>query len=116
MKVLLTLILACSLISAPVMLTGCLKPSQQRTTVNTIWSVGQVADASYKAYLDSVIAGTVATNNVPQISQRYREFQAAFSTAVTVAALNTNAPPSVELLNAASQLDLTIKAATQRSQ
>lgn len=94
------------------MVVGCAKTSsQQRTTVNTIASTGYTVDTAFKAYLDLVVQGQLPTNAVPEVSRSYSVFQAAYLSAITLAALNTNAPPSVDLLNAASQTMLTIDAA-----
>lgn len=91
---------------------GCAKTSsQQRTTVNTIATLGYTADASFKSYLDLVVSGKISTNSVPDVSRSYSVFQSAYLSALTFSAMNTNAPPSVDLLNAASQLQLTITAA-----
>lgn len=68
-------------------------------------------DAAYKSYLTLVIQGVIKTNDVPNISKQYALFQAAFGEAVTVSTLSSNAPPSPELANTASQLQLAISAA-----
>lgn len=97
----------------PAIITGC-STSQQRTAVNSLFTVGNTVDSAYKAYLDGVVAGAIKTNDVPEISRQYVVFQRAFAVAVETSALSSNAPPSVELSNAASQLLLAIQAARQK--
>lgn len=113
----LTVISVVSFVAIPAAITvgvsGC-STSQQRKTVNTIASLGYTVDAAVKSYFDLVVAGKVATNDVPTVAKSYSLFQVAYNTALTVAALNTNAPPSVDLNNAASQTLLTITAAKKK--
>jgi hypothetical protein len=104
----LLLFATCTLVFVPV--TGC-STSQQRTVVNTLASTGQATDAAIKTYLDQVLAGKVKTNDVPTVMARYNEFQTAWNIALVAATLNTNAPPDVATANAASQVQLAIKAA-----
>lgn len=115
MKKVLTILLVISVwVGVPALIIsgggGC-STSGQRKAVNTLFAVGQSVDAAYKSYLDLVVAGQVKTNDVPRISQQYLAFQHAFSAAITLSTLNTNAPPSPELANAASQILLAIQAA-----
>lgn len=93
--------------------TGC-STSAQRKTVMGLFATGQSVDTAYRSYLDLVVSGQVKTNDLPKVSQQYREFQAAFAAAVLIAGMNTNAPPSPELMNAASQVTLAITAAKQK--
>lgn len=94
-------------------MTGC-STSQQRQTINTLYSVGQTTDAAYKSYLDLVVAGKVPTNSVPGVSARYAEFQQAFSAAIVLSTLNTNAPPTPAVTAAAANLTSAIAVAKSR--
>jgi hypothetical protein len=94
--------------------SGCVNQSQQRQVVNTLFTTGQTVDAAYRAYLDSIISGVTPTNSLPRISKQYADFQTIFASAIAVAALSSNVPPSPEVLNASSQLILSINAAKQR--
>lgn len=91
------------------LITSC-GTTGQRATVNTLFTTGQAVDAAFKSYLDLVVTHQLPTNDVPRIAKLYSEFQGAFNAAVTLAAFNTNAPPTPELLNSSSQLILAIKA------
>jgi hypothetical protein len=92
---------------------GC-SSTQQRQTVNTLFTVGQGVDAAYKSYLDLVVAGKIPTNDVPAISQRYQQFQQVFSAAIAASALSTNAPPSPLVAAQAAQVTQAIDIAKQR--
>jgi len=108
------LLVVCAILSLPAVstLTGCVR-TEQRKAVNTIASVGYTVDAALKGYMDLVVAGKVPTNSVPNVTKSYGLFQVAYNTALTLAVMNTNAPVSVDLNNAASQTLLTIKAAKE---
>lgn len=115
MKLFTGFILAIALLTLPVTttFTGC-STSAQRTTVNTLFSVGQTADSAYKSYLDLVVSGQLKTNDVPEISRRYQQFQQVFSAAITASALSSNSPPSPMVSAAAAQLTQAITIAKQR--
>lgn len=93
--------------------TGC-STTQQRHTVNTLASVAQTTDAAVKTYLDQVVAGRIATNDVPSVMARYSEFQAAFNIALIAATLNTNAPPDPSTIAAAANVKSAINVSKQR--
>lgn len=95
------------------LVTGC-NTTQQRQAINSLYTVGESVDAAYKSYLDGVVAGRIATNDVPQISQQYALFQSAFSLALAASTISSNAPPTPEMSNAASQLILSIQAAKRK--
>lgn len=88
---------------APVLITGC-TTSQERKVYNSLYSVGASVDASYKSYLDLVIQGKLATNDVPRISGYYADFQRIFAAAVAANGVNKNALPSPEVSSAASRI------------
>lgn len=98
----------CTLVFVPV--TGC-STSQQRQSINTLASVGQATDAAVKTYLDQVLAGKVKTNSVPSVMARYTEFQMAYNAALTLATLNTNAPPDPGTVAAAANVKSAINVA-----
>lgn len=106
-----SIVFAASLFLTPVALTGCKSPSAQATAVKTLYSVGQTADAAFKAYLDSIVSGGTPTNSLPEVAKAYSLFQATFSAAVTAAAMNSNAVATVDVANASAQLLLTIQKA-----
>lgn len=93
------------------LIQGCQAPSAQRQTYNTIWSTATTVNDSYRAFLDLVIAGQIPTNSVPQVAQRYGEFQMALNAALLLVASNTNAPPPPALTEAAQAFTVTINAA-----
>lgn len=113
-KDLLTIITCISLfagaLTLPVVTTGC-KTSQQKLAVNTLFTVGKTVDATYKAYLDLVISGKLATNNVPRVSADYRTFQQVYSTGIEFVAGNTNAAAPQMVLDAAKAFSNTVDAA-----
>lgn len=116
-KIAAMVLFACALIySTTTVITGCASrsTSSQRTAFNSLYTVGQTVDAAYKSYLDGVVAGQVATNDVPQVSQNYLLFQNAYALAVAAAAMSSNAPPTADVLNAQSQLLLSIQAAKSK--
>lgn len=65
------------------------KPSQQRITYNSLYSVGSAVNSAYAAYMDQVVAGRAAFNAT--VAQRYNEFQGAFNVAVVAAQNNPQA-------------------------
>lgn len=108
-KLFTSVILALALaIPLTVVVTGC-TTTQQRKTVNTLFTLGQTVDAAYKSYLDMVVTGKLPTNNVPSVSARYSEFQTAFNAAVTLSTMQTNAPPSPVVQAAAANVLSAVK-------
>lgn len=77
-------------LSIGILLIGC-TTSQQTTTFNTITSLEQTTHAAYAGYLNLVLSGNVRTNDVPQVSKIYNDFQAAAALAITLNQANTNA-------------------------
>jgi len=78
--------------------------TQQGTAVKTLASVHQTADAAYKGYLSAVLSGSAKTNDVPKISQDYRDFQVAFTLAVAAVNGNTNAVVPQQVFDSMSKL------------
>ncbi len=70
-SILLALVLACFII------TGASCQNAQRNSYTTIYSVEQTASAAYDGYVDEVIAGRVATNDLPAVSLRFNQLQIA---------------------------------------
>lgn len=96
----------------PVMLAvpGC-TTSQQRVAYNSLYSVETSTTAAYDAYLHSVVLGKVTTNDVPQVTQAFNNFQLAMQAAVMVGQFNmTNAAPSNVTALASNVLSLIVKA------
>lgn len=109
-KVFVSLLSTVAIISAPIAFVATVSctTSQQRKTVNSLFTTGSSVDAAYQSYLTLVVQGVLPTNNVPKISKQYREFQAVFNTALTLATLNSNAVASADVLKAANQFTLAV--------
>lgn len=78
------LVLACFVICGATCQNG------QRNTYTTIYTVEHTASAAYDGYVDQVIAGTVATNDLPVVSQRFNQIQIAARLAATASQAGTN--------------------------
>jgi hypothetical protein len=65
--------------------------SSQRTAYNSIFTVEQTASTAVDGYYALVIKGVVKTNDVPAVSLRFNQFQAAATIAATTSAAGTNA-------------------------
>lgn len=99
-----------SLIFAVVPFQGC-KVTPQKAAVNTLTSVGLTANSAYQAYLQAVLQGSVATNEVPRITRLYTDFQQAFGVAASSARFATNTSfANPELLNVFTKLQTAIAA------
>ena len=88
MKRFLSLLLVAALIT--VFALGCSTPAQ-RTAYNTIATVQQTAAVAYDGYADLVIAGTVSTTALPEVSLRYNQLRLACTVAATASQAGTNA-------------------------
>lgn len=96
-------ILLCGFLSFGLMtcaLSGC-AGGPQRKAVNTLATVQTVTVGAYDAYVAEVVAGRAPTNDLPRVSQRFNQFQAAFRVALDGVQFNTNAlaPPNVNTLS-----------------
>lgn len=89
---------------AVAILIGC----ATNRTFQTLSATEQAVDIGYRAYIDLVIQGKVKTNNVPIVAHAYNDFQAAMKAAVLLSQSNTNAPASQSILDAASNILVTI--------
>lgn len=88
-KIFFALLLLCIPI-APIGTTGMsCKPTQQRITYNTLYSVGSAVNSAYAAYNDAVVQGKAIFS--PNVAKAYNDFQAAFAVAVQAAQLNPQA-------------------------
>ena len=96
-------------IAALVLIVGC--ASQSKTTYNTLASVQIATAGAYSAYLDLVIQGKLATNSVPIISQDYTVFQSVWNSAVRVASLGVQAPPTAPVIATAAKVTTDIAVA-----
>lgn len=63
----------------------------------TLYAVGHATDAAIGAYYDGVVRGLIRTNGVPEISRKYKRFQAAYSLALDVAQFNPKVKPTPEI-------------------
>lgn len=99
--------LCLALIALPAM--TC-KPSQQKTTYNTLASVQLTTQAAYNGYLDLVVQGQVRTNEVPMVSQDYTLFMTVWAATVQIASEGTNAPTTAPVAAAAAKVitDITL--------
>ena len=97
-------VLLCSIVLSPIVIVPACSTSQQRQAYNSLYTVGQTVDSAYKSYLDLVVNGKVATNDVPRISGYYADFQRAYGLAVGVVATAKNVPPSPEVSSAANRI------------
>lgn len=89
---------------AVAILVGC----ATNKTFQTLSATEQAVDIGYRAYMDLVIQGKLKTNNVPVIAHAYNDFQATMKAAVLLSQSNTNAPASQSVLDAASDILVTI--------
>lgn len=96
-------------ISTTGLLSGCASNGQEES-INTLFSIGQRADAAYQSYLAGVANGSFPTNSVPEIMQHYQTFRSIFAIITASSALSSNIPPAITLSNAQSQLLLAIEA------
>ena len=69
---------------------GC-NTTQQRVAYNSIFSVEQAATATVDCYYALVIKGVITTNNVPTVSQKFNQLQAACTLAAATSQAGTNA-------------------------
>ena len=75
---------------APVGWTGMTcSQTQQRTTYNTLYTVGLGVNSAYAAYNDKVVQGKATFS--PSVAKAYNDFQAAFGVAVNAAQAGTSA-------------------------
>lgn len=84
---------------------GCKSSSTQSKAVTTMFTIGSGVDEAYKAYLDLIVMGSVSTNSLPSVSQKYMLFQQAFAAGIELTAGNTNAPVPTSVLNAATEFN-----------
>lgn len=83
--------------------TGC-NTTQQKQTVNTLFTIGKSVNVTYAGYMDLVVEGKVSTNSVPKVAKAYNTFQGAFNAAVSMVAGNTNAVPPQSVYDAQAAL------------
>lgn len=110
---LLALLAAMAFAALPWLITGCGTTAQQ-VAYKSIYSVQKATVNSYEAYLEGVIAGQLATNHVPAVSQRFNEFQAATLAAAAAAQWNTNAPASEQMARLSADLIHLIQTVSRR--
>lgn len=111
MKRLIALLALTLLCVAPLTFTGCGTPPQ-RVAYNTLATLGTGTSQAYQAYLQQVIQGNVATNDVPKVTAQYRQFIALYNAACVAASVSTNfAAVTPELQNAANAVTSAITTA-----
>jgi hypothetical protein len=79
-----------ALFAVCVLAVSCTTPAQ-RTAYNTIWSIEQSGTTAYDGYVTLVLKGLVPTNDVPAVSLKFNQFQAASKVAADTAQAGTNA-------------------------
>lgn len=88
---------------------GCTTASQ-RTEYNTLFSVEQTASVALDGYYTLVAKGMVPTNDVPTVSQKFNQIQAACALAAAASEAGTNAIAPANIT--AELVDLTAFIAT----
>lgn len=116
MKVILTFLLACSLISAPIAFTGCGTPSAKTTQV--AGSVTITVDAAMKSWGEWVRANKATVEQRVQVRAAYQKYQAAMLIAEKVAVNVLSAPEQqaayITALNTASQVSIELIALVEQ--
>jgi len=95
------LILSLGLVAA--LVYGC-TTTQQTTSFNTLWTLESSTKSIYDGYLALVVQGRLATNEVPQISKLFNDFQASMLLAESLVQYNTNAIAPTNLVIESQQL------------
>lgn len=109
-KYLTAVLLSLSLVSIPVLNTGCefLKgTSTNRVVYNTLYTVGNGVNSGYSAYLDQVVRGQAVYS--VNVAKAYNEFQAAYSAAVITASQNLNALAPQNVIDLANAFYAAVK-------
>lgn len=84
----------------------------QKAAVTTLSDIGLSGNTLYEGYLQAVLTGLARTNEVPQVTAYYRNFQSSFAVAVSAAHFSTNATPAnPELLALFTKLSTAITTA-----
>lgn len=76
-------------LSLCICILGCTTP-QQTATYNSLYTIEQTADNSYKAYVDLIIQGKISTNSLPQVAHIYNDLHGAIILANTINQAGTN--------------------------
>lgn len=113
MKRLFLAVLLLAMPLAPVGWTGmtCGNPTVQRTTYNTLASVGAAVNTAYSAWNDQVVAGRAAFN--ASVADKYNTFQKSYAVAVQAASMNANALAPADLVTLANETIALIKQFTK---
>ena len=98
---------------ALLVLVGCMTAG--RTAYTTLAAIEATTTQAYRSYLDFVVAGQIATNNVPYISKDYNIFKMVWGQAVAVAQWNTNAAAPSDVINASAKVILGVSTAKQEA-
>jgi len=104
--------IAIAAVLCAVVLAAC-NTTQQTTTYNALASIENTADASYNAYVQQVIKGTIRTNSLPAVSKAYNDLHAAIGLAATLDQSGTNVLVSANLTAELTSLVNLIATATQ---
>ena len=104
-----TLIGVAAIVLATVLFTGC-NTASQRAAYNTLYSVESTASTAVDGYFALVIKGTIPTNDVPIVSQKFNQIQTACALAAAASEAGTNAIAPANIT--AELVDLTAFIAT----
>lgn len=102
-----------ALVLAPVTLVSVLVTScahSPQTAYKTLSATEATVDASLKAFADLRVHGKVDDATYAKVDAIYRQYQAAFATAVTAAKLNPSSITPQQVADLAAQLYSTINA------
>lgn len=81
------------------LIVGCMSPSQQRTTFNTLGSAEATATAAVDGYYLAAAKGLADTNGIPVVTRSYNQFQGVMQTAVILSKNNTNALATANIMS-----------------
>lgn len=79
----------------------CANKTVQKTTYNTLASVGLSVNSAYSAWSDQVVAGKATFN--ASVATKYNQFQSAYAVAVQTASMNANALAPADLVTLANE-------------
>lgn len=93
-----------------VLITGCASTNLQTNAFKTISAVDQGAKAMYGGYIVASAQGLVATNDIPKITNIYRQIETDCTLAALTSEAGTNALSTANLQSELSALAAAIAA------
>lgn len=97
-----------AVLTPPLFLTGCV--STQTAAYKTLAATEATVDAALQAFADLRVHGKVDDATYAKVDGIYKQYQAAFASAITVAKLNPSALTPADVAALAAQLTATINA------